>query len=170
MPKIEMMLVDYGAELGVRPERVFNLDAAVGVGAANKVGDVMLVQAMLQGLHKGGARYYFYNRKTYDQTHLTEPNGRMDHATLTAIRNLQMWLSSKLLAVDGRIDPASFAGRKLKLGAEKKTMLQLINQELSVYSNGRGSPDHTVWIMSMYPQLRSHIRDKTTENKVTTLA
>jgi len=115
MPTIEMMLVDYGAKLGVRPERAFNLDAAVGVGAANKVGDVMLVQAMLQGLNKGGARHYFYNRKTLDQTRLPEPHGRMDHETLTAIRNLQMWLASRLLAVDGRIDPAAFAGRKLNL-------------------------------------------------------
>ena len=58
MPTIEMMLIDFGAKLGVRAERAFNLDAAVGVGAANKTGDVMLVQAMLQGLHKGVAASY----------------------------------------------------------------------------------------------------------------
>ena len=170
MPTIEMMLVDYGAKLGVRPERAFNLDAAVGVGAANKVGDVVLVQAMLQGLNKGGARHYFYNRKTLDQTRLPEPHGRMDHETLTAIRNLQMWLASRLLAVDGRIDPASFAGRKLNLSAAKKTMLQILNQELGVYSNSAGSPDHTVWLMNMYPQLRNHVRDKTIGNTITTVA
>lgn len=169
MPKIEMMLVDYGDF--VSEDRVFNLDASVGRGAPNKPGDVMLVQAMFQAIHKAGAHYYFMGRRTSNDARLSEPTGKADHQTLTAIWNMQTWMASLLLAIDGRIDPASFTDRKLRLRAKKKVMLQLLNQELSVYSNMKGAgSDHTLWLMNMYPQLRAHVRDITAKGNVTTVA
>ena len=153
MPVIETMKLNYEGNLGVQTERVFNLDAAVGHGAPNRPGDVMLVQAMFQALNLVfGA--YFMNLK------LSEPNGRIDGSTLRAIWAVQSISSMHLLAVDGRIDPASFKDRTLRLAARKKTMMQHLNQHLSVVAIMKlKQNDHVAALLDMYPQLRGYVRD-----------
>lgn len=114
MPVIETMLLDFGGELGVSSQRVFNVDAAVGQGAPNRRGDVMLVQAMLKEMS-----LLF----TYEFHYATVPEvtGRIDRKIIGSILSLQRTWSMFLLSVDGRIDPASLAGRRLRLRADKYT-------------------------------------------------
>jgi hypothetical protein len=170
MPTIELMRSDYGGTLGVRTNRVFNLDAAVGHGAQNRPGDVMLVQAMLQGMAKAGGNAPFLRARN-----LSHPTGILDHITSQTIWEIQRLYSWLLLAVDGRIDPASSAGRKLHLRAQKKTMLQMFNESLSISCNlllnNPGSViDHTVWLIDLYPQLKAHVRDRAATTKIDMVA
>lgn len=152
MATIETMTMVYRS-VGVQLSRVFNLGAAVGRGAPNRPADVMLIQAMFKAIALE-FRYYFMNLK------LPDPNGMIEHDVLKAIWSYQSLNATHLLAVDGRIDPASFAGRTLHMTAKKETMMQFLNEEVRcVMTMRQGGHDHATWLMNMFPQLRGNVID-----------
>ena len=155
MPVIETMNLDFGGELGVRQERVFNVEAAVGAGAPNRIGDVMLIQAMFREMSLLFTYEFHYAK-------VPEVTGRIDKNTIDSIWSVQRAWSMFLLAVDGRIDPAALAGRNLRLKAEKYTMIQMLARYVpQSMSAKRKIEDPIEGLLNLYPQLRKHIRDKT---------
>jgi len=101
MPTIELMMMDYEGTLGVRPDRVFNLGSAVGRGAPNRPGDVMLIQAMFKVIKNNHGSPYFLDIRTLKDAPLSEPTGRKDHGTMEAINTYQFVCRRILLAADG---------------------------------------------------------------------
>jgi hypothetical protein len=79
----------------------YNLDAAVGRGCQNNVGDVLLVQYFLDEALSDTSRFP-------DAPESPDFNGTVDDTTLAAIAYYQKKLRStgKNISTDGRIDPA----------------------------------------------------------------
>jgi len=164
MPTIETMTVDYQKNLGIGSHKVFNVEAAVGVGAPNKIGDVLLVQAMMKEISRVHTAEFY-------KVPVAEVTGKINSITIQSIWGLQRSWSMFLMGVDGRIDPASLAGRTLRLKAEKYTMIQMLDRYLgSALSIGHKIDDYIVGLQNLYPQLRAHLHDKTKGSASTTVS
>jgi hypothetical protein len=79
----------------------YNLDAAVGPGCQNNIGDVLLVQYLLDEAFNDTARFP-------DAPDSPDFTGVADTDTITAISYYQKKLRSqgKSISTDGRVDPA----------------------------------------------------------------
>ncbi|HEX6280577.1 MAG TPA: hypothetical protein VFZ49_11260, partial [Pyrinomonadaceae bacterium] len=155
MPSIEIMQKDLRAA-GIRPVKVFNVSASVGTGGANKAGDVMLVQCMF-------ATLMHYRSKTHlmvgkDSGQPPVPNGLYTPKLGRLILEYQRLYSVLLLSVDGRISPASFAGRVLRSGGNIRRMtIQMLNENLGETSALLGGSwfDGVDLTIKTFPQLKA---------------
>lgn len=100
------------ADFGVLKDFHANVSEIVGIGEKNEKNDVMLIQALfkLVGFSDFFAKKFF--RLTIND--LPEPTGNFDEKTIKALWAFQRTNQGRLLNVDGKIHPASYANRVLK--------------------------------------------------------
>lgn len=122
MPSIEK--VDYQKAIFEQT----NISQIVGAGEKNEKNDVMLIQTLfrLVGFKDRASNMKFGFPKKY----LPEPTGILDANTIHAIWGFQRKMAHRLLNVDGKIHPASYTDRRLKVGpGERQMMITLLNME-----------------------------------------
>ncbi len=134
-----------------------NVSESVGRGGANRRNDVLVVQALLKyGLSEN---HYFRGE------HFTEPNGMMDHNTITLIKSFQRYLRRirKInVSVDGRIDSAK--GVKAFGRKGKWTIQQLNGMALETYVLSRGDAEvikssFIFDLVEKFPQIKTALPD-----------
>jgi hypothetical protein len=157
MPTIETVTISGGVSGGHKfssnTERYFNLDAPVGSGMANHVGDVMVIQALLNFI-------WAYSHNTFDMpgNSLLLVAGLFDEKTAGAIRHYQSRNSFLLLNPDGKVHPGSFKGRAIKLlGAPRQMTITALNQDAGTTTRLKYPElmyDRTKGVTRDYPQLQ----------------
>jgi hypothetical protein len=100
-----------------------NVTESVGIGGANKIGDVMMIQAMFRylGMHD---RFWVIGVKSLAE--LPEVNGKYDRKLGRIILNFQKKYDYLLLSVDGLIHPASNQNRNIKFSSSDNNRLMTI--------------------------------------------
>jgi hypothetical protein len=140
---------------GVR-QPCLNVSETVGEKfGANKMGDVMLVQAMFN---------YIVGHFPPEQIGLTskhevpEPTGLCDSDTGRLINVFQRKMAHMLLRVDGLIHPASCKDRNLKLGDGKARMMTITVLHFACLGASPTGVDYTREITRRFPLLLPRLK------------
>ena len=114
MPRRDLISLDGNENYGL------NVFDTVGLGGANRPGDVMVVQAMFRFLHDVHIEqeYPYPSMEGKD----IEPNGIVGNRTIQAITNYQRRNSTWVLSTDGVVHPAKYENRKITSGLGKRVM------------------------------------------------
>ena len=148
MAKKELVTLDGEAEIG------FNVEQSVGFGGVNKIGDVMLTQAMLLYLVESG-KDMFAVTGFKSAKELPEVTGKFDEMLGNAIKTYQAHTPKLLLKIDGIIHPASYAGRNIKYTgdshAKRLMTITRLHKDLLIFASKNGN--YTVGILRRFPQL-----------------
>jgi hypothetical protein len=156
MAKIDILHLDFGdrvykkEKIGIRDDKVFNLSAPVGPGMSNHLGDVMVIQAMLNVIASEPTWAEYNGLKPSAMPIVT---GIFEEKTERAIRSLQNARRYNLLRADGIVHPGSFGNRIVKLTGTYITITLLNDQADVVCSFKYNSLDHTKEIARIYPQV-----------------
>jgi len=137
---------------GTVKESAVNLHFKVGAGGDNGIADVMLIQTLFRYIGKIGQKA-MYNIGL--QLHeLPAIDGICGRVTKNAILKFQRKNASKVLAVDGLIEPASYEGRTIRAGEPRvmtMTLLHFLALEMQAY---HPEPSYIDTLIKMTPQLR----------------
>jgi hypothetical protein len=158
MAKIETIHKDFGDSInpstkerfGVVEGKIFNLAHPVGPRMPNHLGDVMVIQAMLNVIASMPAWAEYNGLKPSAMPGVT---GRFDQKTEAAIWSFQKARHYNLLSIDGVVHPGSFENRTLKLDGRYMAIVLLNNQAAEVCQVKYYSYDHTEGIARIYPQV-----------------
>jgi hypothetical protein len=101
----------------------WNVSESVGIGGANKIGDVMMIQAMFRYL---GMHDRFWVIGVDSLAELPEVNGKYTGKLGRIILNFQKKYDYLLLSVDGLIHPASNQDRNIKFSSGDNNRLMTI--------------------------------------------
>lgn len=133
------------------PEPCLNVSETVGENfGANKIGDVMLVQAMFKFIV---SNFALEEIGLTSEDDVPEPTGRFDSATAHLINVFQRKVAHQLLRVDGIIHPASYKDRNLKFGDGKGRMMTITFLHFACVSASPTGVDYTTEITRQFPQL-----------------
>lgn len=133
-----------------------NISESVGKGGANKTGDVMLIQAMLQYLAVAPQTPKFIGLNSADE--VPEPSGEFDGKTAHAIKSYQRKYIRELLKADGIIHPASYENRNLKR-AKPLMSITLLHIHLFDGAIGHNDDNHFKGLVRVVPQLLPWIQN-----------
>lgn len=153
MPSVEAVTADYGKKWKPSQEKFFNLSEAVGPGMPNRLGDVMVIQALLNFI-------WNYSHNEFDMPGDTPllVVGLFDPRTAGAIRHFQSRFALFLLNPDGKIHPGAFRGRTVKVAEARRQMtITALNQEARVATRLKYPDlfyDHITAVTRDYPQLK----------------
>lgn len=160
MATIEKMTIEYNPLQGrkyVSVDRCFNVSEPVGIGQPNKIGDVMVVQALLFLAAQGHYAPLLPN----GGEDLPLVTGMFNNKTMRTIWEFQQHSASKALSADGIVHPASFKGRKLRGVGAPMTITQLNLYAWAINATKNYGWDHTKAILDMFPMLRILVSDLT---------
>lgn len=153
MPSVEAVAKDYGKKSKIFKEQFFNLSDPVGPGMSNRLGDVMVIQALLN---------FIWNR-SHNEFDMPDSSpllvtGLFDPRTASAIRHFQNRFAIFLLNPDGRIHPGAYKGRTVKMAASQSQMtITCLNEEAQIATRLKYPDlfyDHITAVTRAYPQLR----------------
>jgi hypothetical protein len=146
MANRETMTVD-----GVR-QACLNVSETVGEKfGANKMGDVMLVQAMFKYIvgHFGSEQIGLASKDD-----VPEPTGLFDSDTARLINGFQRKMARQLIRVDGIIHPASYKDRNLKFGdGPPPRMMTITVLHFGCVGASPATVDYTAEITRQFPLL-----------------
>jgi hypothetical protein len=128
-----------------------NVTDTVGLGGANKTGDVMLIQAMFRYL---GKRDRFWVIGVNSMAELPEVNGQFDRRLARIILNFQKKYDYLILSVDGLIHPASYQNRNVKFVSKEDSRLMtitLLHTEMAAATPT--DVDYSIAILRDFPNL-----------------
>lgn len=153
MATLEKMTLKYRE---VHVDNCLNVSEPVGVGQPNKVGDVMVVQALFKLAAIGP-----YKVLLPDNGKSTpEVTGIFTERTKNFIWSFQQESINKPLAIDGIVHPASLRGRTMRMDRAQMTIVKLNMYADSAYQVTTDySYDHTKAILEMYPMLKVLVTD-----------
>ncbi len=141
-------------KVGTIIEPAVNIRYVVGPGADNGPADVMLIQTLFHYVAYSGqyaARYL-----GLQLNELPAITGKCRYKTQQAILKFQMRNAKQLLNVDGRIHPASYGGRTITAGKDKRfmsiTLLHFFATEVQVW---HPEPTYIQGLIRLAPDLRS---------------
>ncbi len=100
-----------------------NVSETVGIGGANKTGDVMMIQAMFRYLVMHDRAWVVGVKSLAD---LPEVNGKYSGKLGRVILNFQKKYNYLVLSVDGLIHPANYKNRNVKFSSDDKSRLMTI--------------------------------------------
>jgi|GEM_PF-5703670 len=158
MAKIETIRWDLGnganprtkEKWGVYDENAFNLSAQVGPRMPNRMGDVIVIQAMLNVIASERVWSEYNGLKLSLMPQVT---GKFEQKTERAIRSFQEARHYNLVRVDGVVHPGAFENRIIRLDASIMS-ISLLNMEAGVVCSFKyNSLDHTKEIARLYPQV-----------------
>lgn len=134
-------------------EPAVNIRFKVGPAADNGPADVMLIQALFHYIaYKGHSVRYL----GLQPNELPAISGKFRFKTQHAILRFQMRNAKQLLGVDGFIHPASYLGRTIKAGMDKRymtmTLLHFYATEMQAF---HPDPTYIHGLIRLAPDLRS---------------
>lgn len=117
------------ATLNSFKDRQVNISFTVGTGEKNEKNDVMLIQALLKLV--GFTEYQAKKIIGMSQKELPEITGNFCAKTRHAIWSFQRAMAKKLINIDGRVHPADYKNRVIKIEKHPKNnkfmMITLLN-------------------------------------------
>ncbi len=158
MATVENLTVYYKEFTVVK--RFLNISEPVGVGQPNKIGDVMVIQALISVAAHGLHGKFL----TWNDEDVPAATGIFNETTRKFIWEFQRYFGNSALKVDGLVHPGSFRGRKVRLDRSMMTIVQLNCYAIGVNkATEKYGYDHTKAILDMYPMLRLLVTDLTNQ-------
>jgi hypothetical protein len=154
MANIETVTADYGGKIGVAKRKYLNIYAPVGPNMANRVDDVMVIQAMLNLIVSESSTKAFSGGTTKT---IPPVNGMFTPQTAAAILNFQRFWEFGVLKVDGIVHPGSYRNRVIKVAGRDMTITGLNKwaEDASDIKYGFGSYPET--LPKLFPQLWAYL-------------